>query len=134
MPFIVWQDSYRTHIPEIDADHAHLLVVANYLYEAVLRGSGSHVVRGALGDLCSYAETHFATEEALLASCSYPNLSSQREEHLGFLARVHALAANSSHVHAEDLFDTLRKWLLRHFLTTDRDYIPCVRAHLGLQP
>jgi hemerythrin len=134
LPFIVWKDSYRTHIPEIDADHAHLLVVANYLYEAVLRGSGEQVIRSALSDLCSYAETHFATEEALLASCSYPNLSSQREEHLGFLARVHALAANSSYVRADDLFDTLRKWLLRHFLTNDRAYIPCVKAHLGLQP
>jgi hemerythrin len=134
LPFIVWKDSYRTHIQEIDADHAHLLVVANYLYEAVLRGSGEQVIRSALSDLCSYAETHFATEEALLASCSYPNLSSQREEHLGFLARVHALAANSSYVRADDLFDTLRKWLLRHFLTNDRAYIPCVKAHLGLQP
>jgi len=134
LPFIVWKDSYRTHIPEIDADHAHLLVVANYLYEAVLRGSGSHVVRGALGDLCSYAETHFATEEGLMASCGYPDLSNHRGEHMEFLARVHALATNFSQVQADDLFDTLRKWLLRHFLTTDRDYIPCVRAHLGLQP
>jgi hemerythrin len=134
LPFIVWKDSYRTHIPEIDADHAHLLVVANYLYEAVLRGSGSHVVRGALGELCSYAETHFATEEGLMASCGYPDLSNHRNEHIEFLARLHALVANSLHVQAKDLFDTLRKSLLRHFLTTDRDYTACVKTYLGLQP
>ena len=134
MPFIVWKDSYRTRIPEIDADHAHLLVVANYLYEAVSRGSGSHVVRGALVDFCSYAGTHFSAEEELMASCGYPDLPSHRNEHIEFLARVHALAANSSHVQTKDLFDTLRKSLLHHFLTTDRDYIPCVKAHLGLQP
>jgi len=69
-----------------------------------------------------------------MATCGHPNLSSHRGEHMEFRARVHALSANSSHVRADDLFDTLRKWLLRHFLTTDRDYIPCVRAHLGLQP
>lgn len=126
MSFVVWKDSYRTHIPQIDADHAHLLVVANYLYEAVSRGSGSHVVRDALTDLRSYTENHFASEEEMMATCGYPSLSSHRSEHIGFLARIHALAANSSHVQAEDLFDTLRKGLLCHFLTTDRDYIPYV--------
>ena len=133
MPFVVWKESYRTHIPQIDADHAHLLAVANYLYEAVSRGNGEQVIRNALDDLCSYTETHFASEEELMATCGYPNLSNHRGEHMEFLARVHALAANSSHLQAEDLFDTLRRWLLRHFLATDREYILCVKAHLGLQ-
>jgi len=133
LPFIVWKDSYRTHIPEIDAHHAQLLAVANYLYEAVSRGDGAHVVRGTLADLLSYTETHFAAEEALMATSGYPNLPSHRGEHTGFLARVHELAADPTRVSAEDVLDALRKWLLRHFLTADREYIPCVQAHLGRQ-
>jgi len=134
LPFIVWKDSYRTHIPEIDADHAHLLVVANYLYEAVSRGGGKQVVRGALDELCSYTETHFAAEEALMAASAYPDLASHHGEHVKFLARVHGLAADPSHVLAEDLLDTLRRWLLHHFLRTDREYLPYVKAHLGPRP
>jgi hemerythrin-like metal-binding protein len=76
----------------------------------------------------------FAAEEELMATCAYPDLLNHRSEHIEFLARIHALAANSSHVQAKDLFDALRKSLLRHFLTTDRDYTACVKSYLGLQP
>jgi hemerythrin len=127
-----WRDSYRTHIPEIDADHQRLFALAASLDRAVLDGRGEQAVRPALLELVEYTRTHFETEERLMAAARYPGLEAHRQEHAAFLAGLRRRLELPASVIAKDVSLMLGNWLVDHVVRTDRDYVPYLLRRHGL--
>jgi hemerythrin len=124
MPSLDWRDSYRTHVPEIDADHKKLFALAGSLDRAVREGRGAAAVRPALLELLEYTRSHFATEERMMEAARFPGLEGHRREHEGFVSSLRRRIELPAAVIAKDLAQMVANWLIDHVVRTDRDYVP----------
>ena len=70
-----WKNEMSVGLKEMDDDHRFLIRVINRLGESVANPEDTDVIRECLASLRNYAEFHFAREEAVMRTCSYPTLS-----------------------------------------------------------
>jgi hemerythrin-like metal-binding protein len=125
-----WDDSLRTGIAPVDADHHLLIGLINQLDEAVLAGEGREVIGSVLTVLLEYVETHFAREEGFMARAGYPGLAEHRRQHADLAARVRDISERYSRdqirVLDRELLGFLKTWLIDHIMKTDMAYRPFV--------
>ena len=109
--------------PEMDADHLPMLEMLDDLHQAMIRGHGAAVVGQTLEALSDHENEHFSREEALLASCGYPELAAHRALHRNMLMELAALARRVRLGHmpvALDTMQTMRRWIAEHINGSDR--------------
>ncbi|PJZ24146.1 hemerythrin [Leptospira hartskeerlii] len=117
-------------IPEIDKQHLWLIGILADLEDKLESGSRSELeatFTTALSKTLDYASEHFALEEELLESIGYTKLGQHRLQHMRFLTalknRVRKnFEGNFEHAVME-LLKNLKKWLFRHILSEDRQYV-----------
>ncbi len=130
---------YSIGIPEMDVQHARwiklILTFRSVGSEHLLEQSGIEAAAVALEELLKYTRIHFASEEALLAKCGYPDLLAHKRRHgelegvvAGLLAEIrgHTLCSTPLKL---NLFATV--WLLEHIMQEDAHY---ARFILGQAP
>jgi hemerythrin-like metal-binding protein len=120
--FFKWKDAFRLGLPGIDAEHQQFFEIMNRCAMAAKQGASPTTVQTLLQELATYADHHFAHEEAELDRVGYPELEAQRAEHLRFrheLERIRALEAPS----VLAALALARDWLLQHVTGTDRHYV-----------
>ena len=83
-----WQPQYSVQIPEIDAQHKRLFVLAGELHTALAQGKGKAVLEQSLARLVDYTKTHFATEEQLMRRYNYPEGPLHKAQHDQLTAQV----------------------------------------------
>ncbi|MEI8094250.1 MAG: hemerythrin family protein [Spirochaetales bacterium] len=71
-----------------------------------------------MGELASYAVTHFADEEAYMRSIGYPAelLQKHLAHHAAFLKRLDKLDGAATYL----ILDYIQEWLLLHIMNEDR--------------
>ncbi|MEI1277144.1 hemerythrin family protein [Leptospira venezuelensis] len=117
-------------IPEIDKQHLWLIGILADLEDKLESGTRSELettFTNALSKTLDYAAEHFALEEKLLESIGYTKLGQHRLQHMRFLTalknRVRKnFEGNFEHAVLE-LLKNLKKWLFRHILSEDRQYV-----------
>jgi len=60
------------NIQSIDEQHKKLVALVNNLNDAMSSGKGQLIMGKILDDLVAYTKTHFATEERLMTTHTYP--------------------------------------------------------------
>ncbi len=125
MPLMNWKDDYSVNVGMIDQQHKKLISLLNDLYDGLREQKGKDVVGKVLGDLVSYTEAHFTSEERLMKTHGYPAYLQHKVEHDALTSKVVAFQkdfnAGRTSVPVE-LLHFLRDWLSNHILGTDKLY------------
>lgn len=125
--FFNWNDSLNTGVEQIDAQHRHLVVLINRLYDEFTASSAVDCAP-YLEELEEYVRLHFSDEEALLESADLPEegKARHREAHRVFetgLERFVSRYRADSAMLSMELLAWLRDWLLLHIGGADRIYV-----------
>ncbi|HTH17870.1 MAG TPA: bacteriohemerythrin [Magnetospirillum sp.] len=126
MMLVEWTDQLSVHVTELDADHQRLIGILNNLWEASEERRGHEVIDATLGDLIDYAKTHFAREEEMFTRWNYPGRAAHTQRHTQLVATATELRAkfraDASESVADEVFEFLRDWLVKHILGEDARY------------
>lgn len=118
-----WMDEHEADsigVAEIDQQHERLVAMANRLHQAIERADSYAIQAALLDELISYAQFHFATEEALMDRYDYPRTEAHKRPHEQLITQIlffrHALSNSDSQM----ILSALRPWLIRHIKSYDR--------------
>jgi hemerythrin len=82
---IEWTPELTVGVAEIDCDHQELLWHVNVFLEAMEAARGAAAIAPLFQFLNDFMRHHFETEEQLMRSSRYPDLSVHQAEHRQFL-------------------------------------------------
>ena len=112
-------------VPEIDDEHKRLFELVGEIDTAVKSDADSvSTAMALLNELKQYAVTHFAHEEAYMASIHDPELPRQQKEHQTFVDKVNSyrfsdITDETAKELILELLEYLSKWLMGHILGSD---------------
>jgi|WetSurMetagenome_2_1015567.scaffolds.fasta_scaffold1481035_1 hemerythrin len=125
MPLINWTDNMSVGVARIDKEHQKLIEIINLLHSEMSAGKSNQVMGKILDQLIAYTKSHFATEETLFRTYSYPQAAEHKQEHDNLTRKVldlqAELKAGKTFLGAPTL-DFLREWLTQHILKQDMGY------------
>jgi len=131
MSYMTWTIAMSVGVPELDDDHKSLIRIINQVAENADDAARLAVVRQCLMGLMRYAETHFAREEQVMTTCSFPGLEMHRGEHEDFVGRIRQITdrfenkpEDLAKLVNEELLEFLKTWLNHHILIEDMAYRP----------
>lgn len=124
-PVFEWSKNFEIGITAIDEQHRGLVGIINELVENILKGesAGQAACARLLGDLVTYADVHFRTEETLMEKMHYSGLTKHREQHSVFAKRfqdMKALADASRELPDVETAYFLIDWVNHHILREDK--------------
>jgi hemerythrin len=126
MSHIVWNDSLSVGVEVIDKQHMRIIDYINELYAAINSTASDKNTRIALviNDTIDYTESHFGFEETVLEEVDYPYLKAHKRVHQLFVRRVleYKTRLDKGEDVAQELLETLSRWLLNHIRNEDKDY------------
>lgn len=137
MAYIHWKDRYSINFREIDDQHKSLLATLNELIDLVGERGDPEAVSAIFSQLCQYALTHFATEEAYLAAANYPHLEQQKTEHGIFIQKLIDLNQSYDPTDPQLLDETLgflKHWFVSHIMDSDMKYVPSLKKATAKSP
>jgi diguanylate cyclase (GGDEF)-like protein/hemerythrin-like metal-binding protein len=121
-PFIlVWGDQFLTHHGQIDAEHSEIFRLANELILLHPLSSADETLK-RLDAVVEHLVSHFAHEEALLATLGAPEAPKHAQLHRGLLAQVNELRRRleNGEVDAFDVGDfVVRRVAIGHLVGCD---------------
>ncbi len=125
---IKWKDEYMVGDHLIDFDHQILVNVTNELFNNVENGTGHEVVEKTIHCLNDYINRHFAHEEALFLDSDYPDAEAHIKTHREIEKIFHGIETaynkDPRSLDPGEMLDFIERWLIRHIIKTDREYIP----------
>jgi hemerythrin len=127
MAFVQWDQKLSVGIMQIDTQHKKLVSMINEMYEAMSQGKGNEVVGKVLNDLITYTKTHFAAEEKLMQSNSYPDFAAHKAVHEKMTQQVVQIQEDfkaGKVAVSTKLAAFLKDWLVKHIMGTDQKYAP----------
>ncbi len=123
MAEVKWQSFFETGIFRIDEQHQELIGIMNRLDRSLQSDDGPEAIEAALLALVSFADRHFAAEEAIMQETGYLD----RERHGAIHHRIRMqmtgmLNRTGSPVQttANEVLSFLSDWLLDHIVTEDK--------------
>lgn len=120
-----WNTSYQLGHAAIDAQHRHIVELANAISEM----DEAVVVQHAVMELFRHTREHFRDEEELMKSVDYPSLEEHRKLHedlIESLVRITSQPIEGPQaIRAFRLF--VYKWVIEHLMEQDRQLIDYVR-------
>lgn len=121
-------------IPELDAQHQHLLSLVKKMGEHMRRGELS-AARVLLDELIEGKQSHCQYEEALLKQAGYPFHKAHSKTHQKFLQQCGFLKqriARGDFLRQHEV-DYLQQWILKHIQGDDGDYVTYLKTQTVLQ-
>ena len=114
---IEWKDSYCIGHDRIDQQHQQLFALANVVFAATAQPA----YRLAAMQLYSYIRTHFAEEEALMRSVSYPDYPNHVQMHTAMISRWNAISESigKNEFKNTEINAFMHEWLLQHIAQHD---------------
>jgi len=131
MALITWSSKYSVGVEVLDNQHKALIDILNEFHAASIRGKAQQVAGPLIRRMVSQAAEHFATEERLLESSSYPGLAGHRKAHQELTAKVaefvlrHEKGDTTMYM---QLLYFMRDWLAKHMQTLDHEYAVSIDA------
>lgn len=130
MDEFIWSDTYSIGNEQIDAEHQHLIELANDV--AAFAGSGEKIdrIKGDIVALYAYVQTHFQHEEEYMLELGYPQSEEHKKLHEGILAEMNTIMKQSGNLDAlvYKFKRLMKSWVLEHILEEDS------RITLGQKP
>lgn len=123
MPLLIWGPMFEVGVHEIDSQHRRLFDLANQLADAVIQGKGTEPLGEILDGLVRYTQTHFVSEEQLMARHQYPAITEHKALHQTLVQEItrhkQAFAAGDTDSAAKTLH-FFTEWLTKHIMHTDK--------------
>jgi hemerythrin-like metal-binding protein len=120
-----WDESFATHVPEMDEQHKKLFRMVNDLYKAMKAKRAKEALNGIVDELIIYTGKHFGDEEKLLAKVHYPDIAAHKQLHKDLVSKVldvqKKLKSGQATVGIE-LLNFLKDWLVNHIKGNDKKY------------
>lgn len=120
---MLWNSTYETGIPAIDAQHKELFRQVDVL----LDGTKADRVTDTLNFLGGYVVKHFSTEEALQAQVAYPKMPTHKRKHGDFIDTFKKLrqeyqASGNSPIMLMKISQAALNWLKEHIRVEDKEF------------
>jgi hemerythrin len=126
-----WSEKYQVGIGFVDTQHKQLVDIINRLHQAMATGKGKDQLETTLQELIQYTKAHFAAEEKVLESHSYPDFPAHHAEHERLTSVVEEFRrklANKEVALSVGVMDFLKDWLGNHILGVDKRYAPFLKS------
>ncbi len=136
MALRLWDDSYSIGIAEIDQQHKEMFGTMMGLHRAMLAGQSGQRIEPALLEMMRGCESHFRTEEALMAFHRFPDLKNHKSEHALITAQLQVFLADHKAGKPGlivDLLEYLEDWQGIHVLQHDMKYRDYLMQQWGIQ-
>ena len=130
-----FSDEFIVGVGQVDQEHRQLFEIAGRTYDHLTDPGDAALAaaRAAVTELIDYTETHFASEEGLMAAAGYPALAEHQGLHRRLMAQVRDMEMRvemgERYVPVE-LSHFLYNWLVQHIQTQDKKFGEFV-AHKG---
>lgn len=85
MPLIIWNDSLKIGLPEIDQQHKQLIDQLNRLVDAMQANRGTAEIQEIVRFLDIYVNQHFSYEEGCMHRFSCPVATQNKAAHAHFI-------------------------------------------------
>ncbi|MDR1528935.1 MAG: bacteriohemerythrin [Burkholderiales bacterium] len=130
MAHIEWTNELSVGVEVIDKQHQRIIEYVNKLHDNL---HDRETLKDVLEDTIEYTESHFGFEEAMMEEAEYPYLRAHKRIHDLFIRRVarykeRFLAGEDI---AEELHDTLVRWLITHIKSEDANFGPYLIKKFG---
>ena len=132
MALLTWNKSYSVGVQKIDSQHTVLFTILNDLHAAMMKGQAQSLTGTMLHKLADYTHTHFAEEEAMMATAKYPGLADHKLKHRELVKQVeeYVLSYDKGEISLNlKLLNFLRDWLTNHIQKVDMAYSACLIQH-----
>jgi hemerythrin-like metal-binding protein len=127
MALLRWSKKYSVGVKAMDDQHIALVRILNQLHSAIMKGQAQSATGKLLRKLTEYAQTHFSSEEEMLADAGFPGLDLQREQHRELFRQLDEYVARyqqGDQTMYLPLLLFVRDWLTAHLLKEDKEYGP----------
>jgi hemerythrin-like metal-binding protein len=123
MRLFEWSEECSVGIPELDAQHRHLIELLGDLMRSAYSGESGSFAPTALKNVTRYAERHLQREELLLRVRRYPSYVEHKAEHDAYREKVASLEARPNRRDIGiRIANFLTEWWRFHILTSDQQY------------
>ncbi len=122
---IVWNSSFSVGVATLDLQHKRIIEMINRLISSEDLSVSSETVSDLLTKLREYADAHFRAEEEVLAEHGYPDLATQKAEHLEYRRKYVTFCRDTmakNDAVPEALLAFLKQWWTEHVLVSDMEY------------
>ncbi len=128
---LVWDDSLKIGIPEIDQQHKLMIDQMNLLVQALKDNKGPEEIQKILQFLDRYVEQHFGFEEQCMHRYQCPIAATNAQAHQQFIAKYQAIKAEfnahgPSFMLVLDISQNLLDWFINHIRKIDTQLKPCM--------
>ncbi len=131
MQRMIWTANCRMGFEEVDSQHRLLYAIANELLEIENPASQEQEIKYLLRHLRTYIDSHFKSEEELMAQHNYPGLSTHKQKHEKIILEMkEALTSSKSLTQLKNqLEDLLIGWIQSHILIEDKRFSDWAKLH-----
>ena len=131
---MLWSKSYETGNTEVDNQHKEIFRLVQQVLDADAFSSTKDKIETAMGFLSDYAVRHFASEEALMRECEYPDYDKHKALHDNFVKEVIAFMGlfakeGDTMSISETINDFVFTWLREHIMQSDKAMADYYKAH-----
>ena len=120
-----FEEEFKLDIETVDQEHVKLVEMLNTVHHLVSAGKKAAAIEYFSLTLAQYIKTHFANEEAYMASIGYPQLKEHAQIHenfkKSFMQSLPRLASYDDAAFRAALSDAFT-WIVNHIGRTDRKY------------
>ena len=125
MPLMNWDSTLDIGVEAMNHDHRDILDAMNAVYDGTEAGEAGASMMAKIARLGQITTRHFAAEEAYMAKCNFPELTTHKAIHAKLLAdfQEHARTIDQAGGKVTSAFFTfLRLWLSAHIKNIDVKY------------
>ncbi|MBN2062410.1 MAG: bacteriohemerythrin [Deltaproteobacteria bacterium] len=125
---IVWNESLKVGVKEIDEQHKELFEYSNVLMNAIKERREQNEVEKVVSFLNEYVKNHFRDEEKIMQEHNYPFLSFQKEQHENFIKYFKKVQNELKEMKESRAYLMFRirllvvDWLVNHTYKEDRHF------------
>jgi hemerythrin len=120
-------------IEQVDREHQRLFEIAGRVHDGLLADTDAafDAARAAVAELLDYTETHFASEEKLMAAAGFPDLAAHQALHRALIAQARDMEMRVELDERQvpvELSHFITRWLIDHIEANDKKFGAFVAA------
>ncbi|MEM9539447.1 MAG: hemerythrin family protein [Cyanobacteria bacterium P01_E01_bin.42] len=128
---LLWSNSLKIGIPEIDKQHQQLIEQMGRLYTAIQKDRGNNEIQEILRFLNQYVVEHFGYEESCMLKYKCPIALKNKTKHNEFKANLKAIeeefrTKGASENLAIEINRNLLEWFANHIKSIDTSLKSCM--------
>lgn len=122
---LLWTKNLEVGVDLIDQQHKKWFEKADQLFEAGKSGKSKEYIVQMFDFLDEYTRTHFKDEESYMQSINYPELTTQKQMHEGFIKKLKELRSEyeKGGVNITVILNSnqfILDWLTKHISQADK--------------